>query len=129
MKIVYFGTPDFAVLPLKKLIDAGHEICAVVTGADKPKGRGYETERESAEEALKHSIKVIHPVKMKDPDFLAELEAFKADVFVVVAYGRIIPKQILDMPPKGCINVHGSLLPAYRGVNPPFRRRPIHRRW
>ena len=119
MKIVYFGTPDFAVLPLKKLIDAGHEICAVVTGADKPKGRGYELAPTPVkEEALKHSIKVIHPVKMKDPDFLAELEAFKADVFVVVAYGRIIPKQILDMPPKGCINVHGSLLPAYRGAAP-----------
>lgn len=119
MRIVYFGTPDFAVLPLRKLIEAGHEVCAVVTGKDKPKGRGYEfCPTPVKEEALKHNIRVIHPVKMKDPEFVSELESYNADAFVVVAYGRIIPRELLDMPKKGCINVHGSLLPAYRGAAP-----------
>jgi len=119
MRIVYFGTPDFAVEPLKKLIQAGHDICAVVSREDKPRGRGYEMYPTPVkEEALKHNIEVLHPVKMKDEGFVEKLRNYKADAFVVVAYGRIIPKVILDIPPMGCINVHGSLLPSYRGAAP-----------
>lgn len=119
MRIVYFGTPDFAVAPLAALIEAGHDVCAVVTREDKPKGRGYELQPTPVkEEALKHNIKVLHPAKMKDEGFLDELRNFGADVFVVVAYGRILPKVLLDIPPKGCINVHASLLPSYRGAAP-----------
>lgn len=119
MRIVYFGTPDFAVEPLKALIENNHEVCAVVTREDKPKGRGYELQATPVkEEALKHNIPVIHPVKMKDESFLEQLRAYGADLFVVVAYGRILPKEILDMPRYGCINVHASLLPSYRGAAP-----------
>lgn len=119
MRIVYFGTPDFAVAPLAALIEAGHDVCAVVTREDKPKGRGYELQPTPVkEEALKHNIKILHPVKMKDEGFLDELRSFDADVFVVVAYGRILPKVLLDIPPRGCINVHASLLPSYRGAAP-----------
>lgn len=119
MRIVYFGTPDFAVAPLAALIEAGHDVCAVVTREDKPKGRGYELQPTPVkEEALKHNIKVLHPAKMKDEGFLDELRSFGADVFVVVAYGRILPKVLLDIPPKGCVNVHASLLPSYRGAAP-----------
>lgn len=119
MKIVFFGTPDFAVAPLTSLISAGHEVCAVVTREDKPKGRGYELQPTPVkEEALKHNIEVIHPVKMKDEGFLNHLREFGADIFVVVAYGRILPKVLLDIPKRGCINVHASLLPSYRGAAP-----------
>lgn len=119
MRIVYFGTPDFAVTPLKSLIDAGHEVCAVVTREDKARGRSGElTPTPVKEEALKHNIKVIHPVKMKDEGFLDELRGYNADVFVVVAYGRILPKVLLDIPKIGCVNVHASLLPSYRGAAP-----------
>ncbi|MDO4938542.1 MAG: methionyl-tRNA formyltransferase [Lachnospiraceae bacterium] len=119
MKIVYFGTPDFAVKPLQALIEKGHEVCAVVTREDKPRGRGYELfPTPVKEEALKYSIPVIHPVKLKDEQFLNQLKQFGADCFVVVAYGRILPKVLLDIPRYGCINVHGSLLPSYRGAAP-----------
>jgi len=119
MRIVFFGTPDFAVEPLKALINAGHDVCAVVTREDKPKGRGYEmVPTPVKEEALKHGIEVLHPVKMKDEDFLQHLRNLHADVFVTAAFGRILPKALLDIPPKGCVNVHGSLLPSYRGAAP-----------
>ena len=119
MRIVYFGTPDFAVEPLKKLVENGHEVCAVVTREDKPKGRGYELQPTPVkEEALRHNITVLHPVKLKDENFLEQLQSYDADVFVVVAYGRILPGQLLEIPKKGCINVHASLLPSYRGAAP-----------
>ena len=119
MRIVYFGTPDFAVEPLKALVDNGYDICAVVTREDKPKGRGYELQACAVkQEALKHSIPVIHPVKMRDESFINQLKGYNADLFVVVAYGRILPKVILDIPSMGCINVHASLLPSYRGAAP-----------
>lgn len=119
MRIVYFGTPDFAVEPLKALVDNGYDVCAVVTREDKPKGRGYELQPSAVkQEALKHNIPVLHPIKMKDESFINQLKAYNADLFVVVAYGRILPKMILDIPSMGCINVHASLLPSYRGAAP-----------
>ena len=119
MRIVYFGTPDFAVEPLKALVDNGYDVCAVVTREDKPKGRGYELQPSAVkQEALKHNIQVLHPIKMKDESFINQLKAYNADLFVVVAYGRILPKVILDLPSMGCINVHASLLPSYRGAAP-----------
>ncbi len=119
MKIVYFGTPDFAVESLKALINAGHDVCAVVTREDKPKGRGYEMMPSPVKaEAVRHGIPVLHPVKMKDEAFLDNLRKYNADVFVVAAYGRILPKVLLDIPSKGCINIHASLLPSYRGAAP-----------
>ena len=119
MRIVYFGTPDFAVEPLKALVDNGYDVCAVVTREDKPKGRGYELQPSAVkQEALKHNIQVLHPIKMKDESFINQLKAYNADLFVVVAYGRILPKVILDIPSMGCINVHASLLPSYRGAAP-----------
>jgi len=119
MRIVFFGTPDFAVEPLKAIMAAGHDVCAVVTREDKPKGRGYEMMPTPVkEEALRHGIEVLHPVKMKDEAFLQHLREIKADAFVTAAFGRILPKVLLDIPPKGCINIHGSLLPSYRGAAP-----------
>lgn len=119
MKIVYFGTPDFAVEPLKALVENGYDVCAVVTREDKPKGRGYGMQPTPVkEEALRYGIQVIHPVKMKDESFLDGLKAMQPDLFVVVAYGRILPKVLLDIPKYGCINVHASLLPSYRGAAP-----------
>jgi len=119
MRVVFFGTPDFAVAPLKAIINAGHDVCAVVTREDKPKGRGYEMlPTPVKEEAMQHGIEVLHPAKMKDEGFLQHLRDLNADVFVTAAFGRILPKDLLDIPPKGCINVHGSLLPSYRGAAP-----------
>ena len=119
MKIVFWGTPDFAVEPLKAIAAAGHEICCVITREDKPRGRGYEmTPTPVKAEAIKMDIPVVHPGKLKDPAFADQLRAYEADVFVVVAYGRIIPKVILDIPKIGCINIHASLLPSYRGAAP-----------
>ena len=119
MRIVFMGTPDIAVGPLASLIEAGHEVCAVITRADKPKGRGYELMPTPVKaEALKHGIEVLHPKKLDAPEFTEKLKAYNADVFVVMAFGRLIPKVLLDMPRLGCINIHASLLPSYRGSAP-----------
>lgn len=119
MKIVFMGTPDFASQALKELIDAGHNISLVVTMPDKPKGRGYELVAPPVKTlALEHNIEVIQPLKIKDENFINKLKSIDADVFVVVAYGKVLPKQILDLPKKACINIHASLLPAYRGAAP-----------
>lgn len=119
MKIVFMGTPDFAVPPLRALYYAGHEIVCVFTGEDKPKGRGYEMKPTPVkEEALKLGLPVFTPSKMKDLELYQQLQAYQVDVFVVVAYGKILPKEILEIPPKGCINIHASLLPEYRGAAP-----------
>lgn len=119
MKIVFMGTPDFAVEPLKALIQKGYEIACVLTRVDKPKGRGHEMMFTPVkQEAIKHGIKVLQPKSLKTDEIYEELKAINADLFVVVAYGMLLPKRILELPKKGCINIHASLLPAYRGATP-----------
>ena len=118
MKVVYMGTPEFAVPCLKALID-NHEVTAVISQPDKPKGRGKRLlPTPVKEEALKHNIPVYQPEKIKDESFIEQLSKMDADIFVVAAYGQILPEVILNMPRYGCINVHGSLLPKYRGAAP-----------
>ena len=119
MKIVYMGTPDFAVNPLHALAEAGYEVAGVVTKPDKPKGRGKTMlPTPVKEEALKHGFPVYQPVKVRDPEFLQVLEKLEPDIIVVAAFGQIIPKSILELPKYGCINIHASLLPKYRGAAP-----------
>lgn len=119
MKIVYMGTPDFAVNPLHALAEAGYEVAGVVTQPDKPKGRGKSMlPTPVKEEALKHGFPVYQPVKVRDPEFLQVLEKLEPDIIVVAAFGQIIPKSILELPKYGCINIHASLLPKYRGAAP-----------
>lgn len=121
MKVIFMGTPDFAVGTLEALIEAGHEITLVVTQPDKPKGRGHSMQYTPVKEvAVRHNLPVYQPVKIRNEDDLSirYLEGIDADVMVVVAFGQIIPKRILDMKKYGCINVHGSLLPKYRGAAP-----------
>ncbi len=119
MKIVFMGTPDFSVPVLDSLVEAGHEVVAVITQPDKPKGRGKEMQPTPVKEAaLRYNIPVYQPVKVRDEEFVKVLEGFNADVMVVVAFGQILTKNILDMPQYGCINVHASLLPKYRGAAP-----------
>ena len=119
MKIVYMGTPDFAVAPLEAIIRAGHEVTAVVTQPDKQKGRGKEVQMTPVKEcALKHGIPVFQPVKIKEPEAVSKLREYSADIFVVVAFGQLLSEEILTMPKFGCVNIHASLLPAYRGAAP-----------
>ena len=121
MKIVFFGTPQFAVPTLNKLlVDSAFEVVAVVTQPDKRRGRGSKTVPSAIKQvALEHNIPVWQPTRIKkDRETLDKLAATKADAFVVVAYGQILSAEILDMPKLGCINVHGSLLPQYRGAAP-----------
>lgn len=119
MKIVYMGTPDFAVAPLEAVIKAGHEVSAVVTQPDKQKGRGRGVQMTPVKEcALKHGIPVFQPVKIKEAEAMRQLSGYPADIFVVAAFGQILPEEILNMPRYGCINIHASLLPAYRGAAP-----------
>lgn len=116
MKIVYMGTPDFSVAPLKALIEAGHTVTAVVTQPDKQKGRGKEVSMTPVKEcALSYGIPVLQPVKIKAPEAVEELRKYEADIFVVVAFGQLLSEEILNMPKFGCINLHASLLPKYRG--------------
>ena len=119
MKVIFMGTPDFSVGTLEALIDAGHEVVLAVTQPDKPKGRGKEMQFTPVKEcALAHQIPVYQPVKIRDPKCVEELKKYDADVMVVVAFGQILPKEILQMTRYGCINVHASLLPKYRGAAP-----------
>ena len=119
MKVVFMGTPDFSVGTLEALVEAGYEITGVVTQPDKPKGRGKTMMPTPVkEEALKHGIPVLQPVKVRDPEFVEELKNLAPDIIIVAAFGQIIPKSILDMPRFGCINIHASLLPKYRGAAP-----------
>lgn len=119
MRIVYMGTPDFAVGPLEALIKAGHEISAVVTQPDKHRGRGREVQVSPVKEcALKYGIPVFQPVKIREEDSIRQLSLYPADIFVVAAFGQLLPEKILNMPRLGCINIHASLLPAYRGAAP-----------
>lgn len=119
MRIVFMGTPDFAVPCLQRLIDDGHTVVGVFTQPDKPKGRGYTMTPPPVKElALSAGIPVYQPTKLRDGTALALLGELAPELIVVVAYGRILPKDILDCPPLGCINIHGSLLPKYRGAAP-----------
>jgi methionyl-tRNA formyltransferase len=118
MRIVFMGTPDFAVASLAALFDAGFEIAAVVTAPDKPAGRGQKLNESAVKRyATEKGLKVLQPVKLKDPEFITTLQALKADLQVVVAF-RMLPEAVWNMPPKGTINLHASLLPQYRGAAP-----------
>ena len=119
MRILFMGTPDFAVPSLEALIQAGHTICGVFTQPDKPKNRGMKLQAPPVKEcALAHDIPVYQPVKLRDGTALAQIQELAPELIVVAAYGRILPDDILAAPPKGCINVHSSLLPNYRGAAP-----------
>lgn len=119
MRIVFMGTPDFASASLKKLIDERFAVVGVFTQPDKPKGRGMELCASPVKElALENGLPVFQPVKMRDGTALAQIKALEPDILVVVAYGRILPDDILAVPKYGAINVHGSLLPKYRGAAP-----------
>lgn len=119
MKIVFMGTPEFAVPSLKALVEAGHEICGVFTQPDKPKNRGMKLQPTPVKEyALTHDIPVFQPAKMRDGEALSILKELSPELIVVAAYGKILPVDILELPPRGCINVHSSLLPKYRGAAP-----------
>ena len=120
MKIVFMGTPDFAEKSLEGVYNAGHEILAVVTNPDRPKGRGMKMVASPVKEfAVSKNLKIYQPEKVRNNvEFIEEIEALQPDAICVVAYGKILPKEILDIPRLGCINVHGSLLPKYRGAAP-----------
>ncbi len=119
MRIVFMGTPEFAVPCLQAVIDAGHEICGVFTQPDKPKGRGYALAPPPVKElACRYGLEVFQPETLKDGAALSILQEKSPDAVVVVAYGKILPKAILEAPPLGCVNVHASLLPKYRGAAP-----------
>ena len=119
MKIVFMGTPDFAVASLQALSGAGHEIVLILTQPDRPKGRGGALALSPVKEwAISHDIPVYQPQRIRDPEAIEYLRQFKFDIGVVAAFGQILPKEVLDMPAHGCINVHASLLPKYRGAAP-----------
>ena len=119
LRIIFMGTPEFSVPSLKALLDSRHEIVALVTQPDRPRGRGRKlTPPPVKEAALEAGIKVLQPTAIRTQDFLEELRDLQPDVFAVTAYGRILPGPLLSMPPMGTINVHGSLLPRYRGAAP-----------
>ena len=119
MRIVFMGTPDFAVPSLQALIDAGHDVCAVYTQPDKPQGRKQILTAPPVKTlALEHDIPVFQPNTLKNEDEQARLRELAPEVIIVVAYGKLLPTAVLDIPPHGCINVHGSLLPRWRGAAP-----------
>ena len=119
MRILFMGTPEFAVEQLKRLVETGHEICGVFTQPDKPKNRGMKMTFSPVKEyALTHGLEVYQPTKMRDGDALAIVRELQPELIVVAAYGRILPEDILTLPPFGSINVHSSVLPKYRGAAP-----------
>ena len=119
LRTVFMGTPYFALQTLQGLIDAGCNLVGVYTQPDRPKGRGKQLAAPPVKElALKYDLPVYQPVKLREPAVVAELEALKPELIVVVAYGQILPKSVLEIPAHGCINVHASLLPEYRGAAP-----------
>ena len=118
MKVVFMGTSEFAVASLDAIVQAGHEVAAVVTVPDKPAGRGQQLRFSDVKNyALEHQLAVLQPEKLKDPTFVETLRQLEADVFVVVAF-RMLPEIVYAMPPKGTFNIHASLLPQYRGAAP-----------
>jgi methionyl-tRNA formyltransferase len=119
MNVIFMGTPDFAVPCLECLIAEGHQITLAVTQPDKPKGRGRHMQYPPVKEAaLAHDIPVYQPKRIRDPESIAYLKQYPADVIAVVAFGQILPAEVLNYPKYGCVNVHGSLLPKYRGAAP-----------
>lgn len=119
MRIVFMGTPEISVGTLKRIIDDGHEILAVVTQPDRPKGRGKKMVMSPVKElAIENNIEVLQPQKASDPIFIEKLKELEVELIVVVAYGQILRKNLLDIPQKGCVNVHVSLLPKLRGAAP-----------
>lgn len=118
MRVVFMGTPEFAVTILDRIQQAGHEVAAVVTTPDKPAGRGQKMKFSDVKQyALDHALPLLQPERLRDEQFIAQLQALEADVFVVVAF-RMLPKAVYTIPPKGTFNVHASLLPQYRGAAP-----------
>lgn len=118
LKIVFLGTPEFAVESLDAIVKAGHEVAAVVTATDKPAGRGHKLLPSAVKQyAVEHGIEVLQPERLKDDDFLARLREINADLFVVIAF-RMLPEVVWSMPPMGTFNLHASLLPRYRGAAP-----------
>jgi methionyl-tRNA formyltransferase len=119
LRLVFLGTPRFAVPTLEKLVEAGHDVCAVYTQPDRPKGRGQQTAISQVKEAaLRLGLPVHQPERVRRPDVVQQLAGFGTDVMVVVGYGQIIPQSVIDLPRHGIINVHASLLPKYRGAAP-----------
>ena len=119
MRVIFMGTPDFSVGTLKALIEAGHEVVLAVTQPDKPKGRGKAMQFPPVKEAaVELGIEVYQPRRVREPECVEYLRKYNADIIVVVAFGQILPKEILEMPKYGCVNVHASLLPKYRGAAP-----------
>ena len=119
MRIVFMGTPDIAATCLRGLLDAQMDVVAVYTQPDRPKGRGMKMVFSPVKEvALEHDIPVFQPESFRDAEVVDQLRSLQPDVIAVVAYGRILPQSVLDIPPKGCINIHASILPAYRGSAP-----------
>jgi len=119
LRVVFMGTPDFAVACLDMLVAKQYDVVAVVTQPDRPKGRGQKLGQSPVKEAaLAYNLPVLQPNKVKEADFQTQLSLLKPDLIVVVAFGQLLPKTMLELPPLGCINVHASLLPAYRGAAP-----------
>lgn len=119
MKVIFMGTPDFSVKALESIINAGHEVVAVVTQPDKKKGRGNQVQYPPVKEtALQHGLDVYQPERVRNEEFVEFLRSLNADIIVVSAFGQILPKSILEMTKYGCINIHASLLPKYRGAAP-----------
>lgn len=119
MRVIFMGTPDFAVGSLQAIHEAGHQICLVVTQPDKPKGRGKAMQFTPVKEyAVEHGMEVFQPVKIRETECVEKLRSYEADIMVVAAFGQILPREILEMTKFGCINVHASLLPKYRGAAP-----------
>lgn len=119
MKIVFMGTPDFAVPTIKALVQAGHDVELVVSQPDRPVGRGLETKPTPIKKVAQDlGLAVVQPETLKDPEIRERLETISPEAIVVAAYGKILPKWLLDLPKEGCLNVHGSILPAYRGAAP-----------
>ncbi len=119
MKILFMGTPDFSVSTLEALVASEHQVVGVVSQPDRPKGRGKQLQPTPVKEAaMRHGLKVYQPIKVRDQAFLEEMATLDFDVAVVIAFGQILPKSFLDMPSYGCVNIHASLLPAYRGAGP-----------
>ena len=119
MKLLFMGTSDFAAACLRKLLEAGREVCAVCTKPDRPGRRGMKfTSSPVKLEAEKAGLPVLQPETLKTEAVQEELRSYHADLFAVVAYGKLLPRAVLDIPPLGCVNVHGSLLPKYRGAAP-----------
>ena len=118
LRIVFLGSPEFAVPSLDAIIEAGHEVAAVVTATDKPAGRGHKMIPSAVKQyAVEHGIPVLQPAKLRDPEFLDALRGYGADIFVVIAF-RMLPEEVWAMPPMGTFNLHASLLPRYRGAAP-----------